>query len=304
MCQNTEKEKREEFRNILYELAKSQSLFEETSKLDEMCKKIQKLYEIDSEGQRFRHFYSDIFSVLAQVRQNSKLGDINVLVQNLEIIRNYYTKQNLKDKWISDVSDAIKKLYDHVNLDVARIAYSEAADWKISGEPALQEVRKQIQHQKEMLVEIEQNRKLSESKIDGVKNKLDNSQKEYIAILGIFASIVLTFIGGITFSTSVLENIEKVSIYRTVLVSLIIGLVLINILYGLFYYINSLVNKEKKLYPLVISNIVIVVLLVIIIIAWYLGFVENRNIRINNQENISACSIKRNEETIISLLYE
>ncbi len=304
MCQNTEKEKREEFRNILYELAKSQSLFEETSKLDEMCKKIQKLYEIDSEGQRFRHFYSDIFSVLAQVRQNSKLGDINVLVQNLEIIRNYYTKQNLKDKWISDVSDAIKKLYDHVNLDVARIAYSEAADWKISGEPALQEVRKQIQHQKEMLVEIEQNRKLSESKIDGVKNKLDNSQKEYIAILGIFASIVLTFIGGITFSTSVLENIEKVSIYRTVLVSLIIGLVLINILYGLFYYINSLVNKEKKLYPLVISNIVIVVLLVIIIIAWYLGFVENRNIRINNQENISACNIKRNEETIISLLYE
>ena len=36
-------------------------------------------------------------------------------------------------------------------------------------------------------------------------------QKEYIAILGIFAAVVLAFTGGIAFTTSVLQNIHMVS---------------------------------------------------------------------------------------------
>ena len=54
-------------------------------------------------------------------------------------------------------------------------------------------------------------------------------------------------------------------------------------LFGLFYYINSLVNKEKKLYPLIISNIVMIVLLIATVAAWNFGLVENRNNRINTK---------------------
>ena len=48
---------------------------------------------------------------------------------------------------------------------------------------------------------------------------MESSQREYIAILGIFAAVVLAFTGGIAFSTSVLNNVAKASIYRTVTVS-------------------------------------------------------------------------------------
>lgn len=118
-----------------------------------------------------------------------------------------------------------------------------------------------------------------------VEEKLENSQKEYIAILGIFAAVVLAFTGGIAFSTSVLNNIAKVSVYRTIAVSLVIGLVLLNIVFGLFYYINSLVNKEKKIKPLIVSDVMILMLLVATVFAWSFGCVEDRNKRINDRMN-------------------
>ncbi|WQW10687.1 hypothetical protein KVK65_07000 [Helicobacter pylori] len=42
-----------------------------------------------------------------------------------------------------------------------------------------------------------------------LSEELNKQQTQYITILGIFASIVLTFVGGLAFSTSVLSNIDK-----------------------------------------------------------------------------------------------
>lgn len=83
-----------------------------------------------------------------------------------------------------------------------------------------------------------------------LSEELGKQQREYIAILGIFASIVLTFIGGIVFSTSVLQNIGAVSVYRLAAITLLIGIVLSNMLYGLLYYVNHLVYGNKKSHQL------------------------------------------------------
>ena len=94
----------------------------------------------------------------------------------------------------------------------------------------------------------------------------------------------MAFTGGIAFSTSVLNNINTASVYRILVVSLIIGLVLINILFGLFYYVDRLVNglqeNRKKLKPLLFSNIVLCILLIATICAWCYGLVEKRDVRI------------------------
>ena len=89
-----ETEQREEFQAILFELSKSQENLQDAYYRKMMYKRLEFLYYEDSQKKRFRHFYSDIFSVLSQVKQNSKLGDINILGQNLEIIRNGYKPQN------------------------------------------------------------------------------------------------------------------------------------------------------------------------------------------------------------------
>ena len=287
-----ESKQRKEFCDILFELAKSQELLQDAYNRSSMYKRLELLYDADSPEKRFRHFYTDIFSVLTQIQQNSELGDINILGQNLDVIRNGYNPQNLASdgERIIDVSDAIKKLYDHVNLDIARITYSDAADRRISGESSLENLQAQInllQNELKKAQSIKEDYETTEKKIVEVDEKLDNSQKEYITILGIFAAVVLTFTGGIAFSTSVLNNIAQVSVYRTVFISLVIGLVLINILFGLFYYISSLVNKDKRLYPLFFSNVVIIILLIATIVAWNCGWVEKRDDRINAKSNVS-----------------
>lgn len=274
MDTHREKKLRREFCDILFELSKSQELFQDVHIRVSIYKRLENLYGSTKPNESFRHFYSDIFSVLTQIQQDSSLGDINILGQNLDIIRNGYKPQNKDDNGrIIDVSDSIKKLYDHVNLDIARILYSDAADRRILGEESIVELQTKVNEISYGIKEAKELQAITEDKIQ-------NQQKEYIAILGIFSSVVLTFTAGIAFSTSVLNNIAAASIYRTVLISLIIGIVLINVIFGLLFYINKLICNEEKIKPLIISNMILLFMILCTIVAWYFGSVETRNHRV------------------------
>ena len=126
---------------------------------------------------------------------------------------------------------------------------------------------------------------------------MDKQQREYISILGIFASIVLSFTAGISFSSSVFGSINDASIYRLLLVACILGIIIISILYGLFYYIDRLAIRETKktLRPLIVSYVVLIAIIGITVIAWQLGWVEKRNSIITENEKkntiTSECSI-------------
>ena len=273
-----EQSQRKEFCDILFELAKNQEILQDKATRHEMYKRLEALYYSPNKEDRYRHFYSDIFTVLTQIQQASNLGDINILGQNLSLIRAGYNPQNRDEQGnIIDISDSIRKLYDHVSLDIARISYSDAGDRKTAGETAIVDMQSQLNQIK---TEIDK-AKIAQNNVEA---ELGKQQREYIAILGIFAAIVLAFTGGIAFSTSVLKSINTVRVYRITMVSLMIGLVLINVLFGLFYYVDRLVNgmqkNRKKLKPLLFSNVILCVLLSITIIAWYYGWVEKRDIRI------------------------
>lgn len=273
-----EQSQRKEFCDILFELAKNQEILQDKATRHEMYKRLEALYYSPNKEDRYRHFYSDIFTVLTQIQQASNQGDINILGQNLSLIRAGYNPQNRDEQGnIIDISDSIRKLYDHVSLDIARISYSDAGDRKTAGETAIVDMQSQLNQIK---TEIDK-AKIAQNNVEA---ELGKQQREYIAILGIFAAIVLAFTGGIAFSTSVLKSINTVSVYRITMVSLMIGLVLINVLFGLFYYVDRLVNgmqkNRKKLKPLLFSNVILCVLLSITIIAWYYGWVEKGDIRI------------------------
>lgn len=279
-----EQSQRKEFCDILFELAKNQEILQDKGTRHEMYKRLEALYYSPNKEDRYRHFYSDIFTVLTQIQQASNQGDINILGQNLSLIRAGYNPQNRDEQGnIIDISDSIRKLYDHVSLDIARISYSDAGDRKTAGETAIVDMQSQLNQIK---TEIDK-AKIAQNNVEA---ELGKQQREYIAILGIFAAIVLAFTGGIAFSTSVLKSINTVSVYRITMVSLIIGLVLINVLFGLFYYVDRLVNglqkNRKKLKPLLFSNAILCVLLSITIIAWYCGWVEKRDTRIKENTKI------------------
>ncbi|CBK75286.1 hypothetical protein CIY_27110 [Butyrivibrio fibrisolvens 16/4] len=188
-----------------------------------------------------------------------------------------------------DVSKEINKLYDHVNLEIARISYVDSINWKTSGEERFTRVESQMRELSsttkdnlgKMLDDVEH-------QINSQKDKIDKQQRDYIAILGIFAAIVLAFTTGIAFSTSVLNNINCVSSYRLMAVSLIVGIVLVNVMYGLFYYIDRLVIKasSKTIKPLLFTNIVLLSLLLAVTISWHKGLIETRNMKFEKTQEV------------------
>lgn len=176
----------------------------------------------------FRHLYSGMFGVITRIDADNALdmaklqGNIQILyesgVQWLKEGRGHVTQE---------LCDKLEKLYDHVNLEISRISYT-------------QEIAQRME---------DKNRKAGEE-IKSLSEKAANMQKDYITILGIFSSIVITFVAGMVFSSSVLNNIDKVSIYRLTFVVILIALLLFNLLNLLLDFIAK-VNLKT---PIVISR--------------------------------------------------
>lgn len=134
--------------------------------------------------------------------------------------------------------------------------------------------------------------------------ELEQNSKKFnessIAVLGIFSAVVLTFNAALTFTSSVLESISKSSIYRIAFISLLIGFVLINVIYGLFSFIKSLVknNEKQHLKALIFTDILIIVMLGILIYSWSNGSVEKRNQELDNNTTTTTCISEHTETTI------
>lgn len=203
----------------------------------------------------FRHLYSGMFGVITRIDADNYL-DMAKLQGNIQILYEF-SIQWLKEGKCNvnqELCDKLEKLYDHVNLEISRISYT-------------QEIAQRME---------EKNRKAGEE-IKSLSEKAANMQKDYITILGIFSSIVITFVAGMVFSSSVLNNIDKVSIYRLTFVVILIALLLFNLLNLLLDFI---IKVNIKI-PIVISgkndnslsvigaiNMVLLFMMIIDIILW------------------------------------
>lgn len=256
-------EKRQEFRLILLELSADQEILKEPKKRSSFYLRLEKLYYAPDNKKRFRHFYSDIFSVLTQINDGDDQGSIDVLGQNMDILLCGYQAKNSDDEGkLIDISDQIRKLYDHISLDIARIKYSEKGDVEVSGQESIEKIRSQINDDESKIITLQ----------DSVKEatvKADKMQKEYVSILAIFAAIIGVFFSGVGFSTSVLSNIDKSSIYRILLGVTILGMFLFNLLALLLGFIREIVvNKTWSLRVYIIGNLAFIIILALIYVAW------------------------------------
>lgn len=262
---DVEENKREEFKKILYQIA-LQEIDINKKEYDLIIEKLEKLYWNEDKGDNtgFRHFYSDIFVVLAEIQNEQPAkGSVDILGNNLGIIRTEYQKNNNKDKNKKpiDISENLKKLFDHVSLDIARMTYSDAGDNRVSNSEAVKKIHLEID-------ELKNDLKESEKKVEVEEKKLDSMQKEYIAILGIFAAIVIAFVGQMTFSMSVLANAYRLGdIFTIIAVVAMIGLAFINVLFSLFYFVGKLVKDDGiiSLKAWIALNIIVGVIITLMI---------------------------------------
>lgn len=201
-----------------------------------------------------------------------------------------------------------QKTVENINTYIAspnkldRILYSEISNYVFSLEMAqrgifatnleklllysLDENNNVAEDSKKLIVKIYDHFQLALHQIENVNNIFANSikeakenlqreiksvEKEYISILGIFAAIVLAFVGGITFSTSVLQNISMVSIFRLLLVIDFLAFILINTIYILVKFIFTINEKNTNFFNVKALNTACLVITFVIIVAWLLN---------------------------------
>lgn len=248
--------------------------------LDDFIKFLKGIYTKD-----FRHNYSNLFSVIMKIVSDENNLDIDIFADNLENVKQRIMS-NESEEYTIVFNKSFNKLYDHLNLEIGRYNSYYLKYLKSM------EAEKQLNNANALLSEAQEKvSSMSKETMDALKS----SQKDYISILSVFAAIVLAFTGGITFSTSVLQNIDSVSIYRICFVMLILGFILLNTIYVLVYYLNKIVYKREKndknyQKPIIIINVVLIVAMFILSAFWYCGTVEKRNYNIENELNNMSIS--------------
>lgn len=214
-------------------------------------------------SENFRHKYSQITSYLLTIKKENKNETFGFISHNISKIYNEINEDDtLKQK--------VLKLSDHINLEILRIkdinAFKKAFQ---QAEKSLKQTKTKI---KNMECDLKKETEETIKKISNLNDEVKSSRKEYITILGIFASIILAFVAGLTFTNSVLSNIDKGSIYRLLFITSLIGLFITNMLHHLYKFIKNINRSDNKQenfdWTIIIFDTIVAVIMLCIFLAW------------------------------------
>ncbi len=235
----------------------------------------------------FEHCEPDLFTLISDMFKNDGRYSLDFLSLNMLELRDYIEKSSVADNSeFLCITKQIDKLCDYINLEIGRINYYLIDNNKIKDlERKVSDINISVNETQNKLKQMD--------RISGsVKEKVQNLQRDSITILGIFASIVLTFTGGMIFSSSVLENIGHASAYRVIIVALIIGLVVINSVISLIMYIGKIVRfkdeSEKSIRNWISGNVYWIsvnVVLFTLVILTYIGWLHSTEKELLDESN-------------------
>ena len=206
-----------------------------------------------------RYSYAKITNHILKKTEGDKssfLLLLQTISENLNQLIELFKKiSNDKQNKYNNASIGVYKLKDHIDIEIYRIERQEELQKKT--EEAIKEKTEEFSKE-----------------VRNIKDNLTKISVQYITILGIFASIVLAFVSGLAFSTSVLQNIDKVSIYRLIAVISLIAIFIVNILNSLFSFIKQIHygkdDESSKFKPLNLFNIIMLLIIILTGVAWYL----------------------------------
>lgn len=198
----------------------------DTIELKKYAYKLRDLY-----AQGFRHSYSLFFPIITEIGEDT-VSNVEFLANNLEQIKNIVEKDNLKDdKEFEKLYSPLLKLTDHINLEIARyLSYMK------------REEQAAILEQKIEKSNISLNQAKNELGI--ASRKIKSVQGELIAVLSIFAAIVMTFSGGLNILNGVLATSNNLRFSERILFLLICGFILINFIFAMMYFVAKITDRS------------------------------------------------------------
>ncbi len=188
-----------------------------------------------------------------------------------------YKKANTLEEQTSNLNE--KTIEIKSILENTQKSMEDAQNTLKNAQDSMYEAQNTLESTQNKFEDMETNLESTQEKLSGMqvtieetKKRLEDTQKEYITILGIFSSIVLAFIGGMIFSTSVLQNIGNGSIFRILAAVLIIAFTFLNMLFILVRFISDIngLSDDKIKYTEYMKQInkTLLILLVLVILGW------------------------------------
>lgn len=138
------------------------------------------------------------------------------------------------DEYENIKNDIVMQIVNHVLLEIPRaVQFKELED-------QAQRYRNQYRKSRDFQRNIESKNKEFDEKFGSI-------QSEFIAILSIFAAVIIGFFGGLNVIGSALSNMHNVSIYRLIFVIVILGMIMFNVIYMLLKEVGRLSGKGKHM---------------------------------------------------------
>ena len=196
-----------------------------------------------------RHLYSEISEYVEGFADDAA----DVLVSKLSCIIEY-AKFNQLDETEACSYKHIFKLYDHIRLETKRsLRYRQMKQMLATFENEKKEANKMIS--------------TAEKTVNEAKEQTEKLSRELIAILGIFAGIIVTFSFSISTIGEALANLTNVDSYKMLFVVFSLGVVFVNAIAVLMCFVAKLAGfaLQKKL-PYIVyftANVILITLAII-----------------------------------------
>lgn len=206
----------------------SEKLLEDDTEKREIVLKLTELYNSD-----FRHNYSGFFPIIMKIFQEDNEYNIEFLSNNLETLRSFVEADFISGiKEFEVLYSHFEKLCDHLNLEIARWSYYSQNEQKIKDMETISNT-------------LKENMMNAEQELRAASKQASSIQTELIAVLSIFAAIVVTFSGGFTFLGSVMTSVNGAKYYEAVaLAAIICGMVIFNTIFLLMYMVGKITDRN------------------------------------------------------------
>ncbi|MGI5933431.1 MAG: hypothetical protein ACOX7A_01345 [Lawsonibacter sp.] len=221
-----EESKRRQAKLKDYLLSMAADCLDETQ-IRQMVIRFKELY-----SNNFRHNYSEFFPLIVDIAQNDNEYSLDYLSNNLEAMRLLVENDYIGgEKEFKGLYQPLTKLSDHINLEIGRYSYYSVNEQKVNDlEKKNQALQIELRNATGKLIEAQRT--------------VSSVQTELIAVLSIFAAIVLTFSGSMTLLGGAFGSIANTPFFKSISVLLIGGLIVFNTIFLMLYIVGKITNRN------------------------------------------------------------
>lgn len=180
----------------------------------------------------FRHNYSEFFPFIVELSKDTSGYSLDYLSNNLEALRALVELDYVNgEKEFSGLYMPLSKLSDHINLEIGRYSYYSTSEEKV----------KDLEKRNATL---QSELKTATQELNDAKSTVSSVQTELIAVLSIFAAIVLTFSGSMSLLGNAFASITTAPGLKVVFFVLLSGFVVCNIIFLMMYIVGKITGRN------------------------------------------------------------